>query len=1035
MKQRKFVVILAVVLIAVLCVGCLAACNEDPEEPTPSAAKPWEDGKTYSYRMGPSDLPTSWNYHTYQSDSSTYILDYASDGFYTFDYNDDRTGYKIVPSMATDFPTDVTADYVGQYGIVAGDENKAYSIPLKTNLKFDNGDPITAQTFVDSMKLLLDPRALNFRADNMWTSGELKLYGAEGYFKNNRYTYDEFVSSAMGDDEYIPTSEFTTTADGYLQYQGKDIVVNIKNGMNWGDTLENNKSELATGYVMHEGTDRAKVFDKAGNCILTRTVEKEKIEGQDDDYRFYDLDGNLLPPRYVNDEGTAWVYLDKNGVIVPEWAGCAVKTVSTCYDPLAEAADKDGYVKLTPALLRNLQDCIARLHGFADAEAYAAPQGDYDVLLIAYYGMLYDGNADALKEKFAKLTPEEVAELAEEEYKEWVVDVADDPATEDVNEEEGHWADHVGVENADQYAIYMVYVNAVGYAEADSQPNDYAWVEFEEMAQFGYVHPPMEYDGNVGLFAKDDQHLIVVLQNAMEDNFYLRYELSGSFFLVHPGKYQECISYNQDVYSNDYGTAVNKFIGYGPYKLTSYVADNQIVLERNMNWHGYSEGEYVDGTYQTDRVVYTKVTENATRLEMFLKGQLDSYGLQEEDMDRFSTSEYVYYNDSESTWYLAMNPQFANLQAKQAIASPQIAGNKVIKTVLSIQEFRQALSYSLDRAAFNATLSPTSGVAKALLSSMIIADPDSGLAYRETVQAKDAILSFWGLSDAWGEGKEYATREEAIASITGYDPAGAKTLFTAAYDKAVADGMISAADIESGKWEVQIIIGKPAEANFYTRGIEYLSTNWTNAVVGTPFEGHLTFVASQVLGSTTFGNYLRDGSVDILFGVGYGGSMFNPYSMMDCFTGGRLQYDTFTNMSAESLDVTIDLGDGEKTYRASLKAWVSDCLQGKDVILRVVGADGNVTEETKKFSAGSSADPEIRITILAKAEEKILTLSNIFPMQTDATASLRCMRITYATENYILGVGRGGLQYYTYAMDDTTFEDYARGQEGGVLKY
>lgn len=87
---------------------------------------------------------------------------------------------------------------------------------------------------------------------------------------------------------------------------------------------------------------------------------------------------------------------------------------------------------------------------------------------------------------------------------------------------------------------------------------------------------------------------------------------------------------------------------------------------------------------------------------------------------------------------------------------------------------------------------------------MIVADPESGYTYRSMNEAKDAILDFWGLSDQWGEGKEYADRDEAIESITGYDPAGAKTLFDQAYDIAVAQGLISEADIKSGKWRFSL---------------------------------------------------------------------------------------------------------------------------------------------------------------------------------------------------------------------------------------
>lgn len=941
MKQRKVIAILAMILVLVLCVGVFAACNKDENPgPSDSAAKPWEDGKTYSYRVGPSSLPTSWNYHTYQANDATYILDYASDTLYTFDYNADKTGYTIVPSMAAGAFSDVTSEYVGQYGIKQGDENKVYSIPLKHNLKFDNGDAITANTFVESMKLLLEPKAANFRADNVYKSGNLKIYNAENYVKQNTYAYSNLLSADLEASEYIAISDFATDKDGYYTLNGSDLVVNINDAGNWGS---NGLAVYAQyGYLFVETlTDDgyAQYADEKGNVVVYR----KDVEEGEETVSYY----------YANDKETP-VYADENGVFYSDAectkmieGGDSLSVVGTNgqYDVLAENANKDGYVKLNATTLKALQDCIAVLHGFKNVEAYAAN------------------------------TTTKVGKNG------------------DIN---------------------------------------YAYVECEEMIQLGKFYDKLAYDGNVGFFAKDDYTLVIVLVQPMEDNFYLRYELCSSFFLVHPNTYKSCISESQGAYQNNYATSVDTFVGYGPYKLTQYVADSTIVLERNMNWHGYSEEEYKSGTYQTDRLVYTQVTSDATRLEMFLKGELDSYGLTEADMKDYVSSDYIYYTDSESTWYMAMNPDKANLEKNQASATPVNAGNKVIKTVLSIDEFRQAMSWSLDRAAFIQVMSPTSGIAKALLSSMIIADPDTGRTYRDLDTAKDAILEYWGLSNSWGEGKEYPTRDAAINSITGYDPAGAKNLFNAAYTKAKTQGLITEEDEKSGKWEIQIVIGRPTASTLWEKCYEFLKTNWTNAVVGTSFEGHVTFKHSQVLGSSTFGNYLRNGSVDLLYGVGYGGSMFDPYSMMDCFTG-SLQYDVFTDTSKVNLDITIDLGDGVKTYRASLQDWVSKCLLGTEIKLTVI-VDGNATTETKIFQAGTSVDSSIRTTILAKCETKIMTLSNIFPLMTDATAALKGMRLQYETEEYILGMGRGGMQYYNYAMDDTEFANYVASQ-GGTLNY
>ena len=969
MKQRRFIALLAMVLVLVLCVGLFAACNkcadghvdankdgkcdncgEDMNSPTPGPGPDPDttgiyDTKVYSYRMGPADLPTAWNVHTYQSASSTYVLDYSSDSLYTFDYNEDMTGYVIVPSMAAGAYTDVTAKYVGKYGIKAGDKNKAYSIPLKSNLKFDNGDPITAETFVESMKLLLDPEAANFRADNVYQSGDLKIYNAEAYVKGGQYAFSgPIISENYGPEEYFDVNGLSVSDEGYVTYEGQDLAINIYDGGNWGKSLYDYAYNGALGgNYLYSEEGLIQYIDEEGNVKVYR---KNETVGEETVVTYYLTDKTTVIYRgsgytfYSDEECTQEI--EGLNVVDAAWHFGLV-------EPLIEIADEDGYVKLTPDLMRYVQELIANLHG-----------GTYE-----------------------------------------------------------------------QYAAYCAAEENFVGVNGDI---NYADVEWLEMGFLGKYWESIEYDGNVGFFADEDGNLVVVLVNAMEDNFYLKYELCTSFFLVHPEMYRSCITTNQGVYTNTYGTSVDTYIGFGPYKLTQYVADNSIVLERNMNWHGYSEGEYKPGTYQTDRVVYTRVQNDATRLEMFLKGELDSYGLTEADMEDYITSSQIYYTDSESTWYIAMNPDMKTLAQLQADATPVNQGNTVNKTILTIDEFRKALSWSLNRAEYNLALTPTSGVAKGLLSSMIVADPDSGIMYRDTDVAKDAILNFWGLADAWGEGKEYPTRDAAIASITGYDIAGAKALFNKAYEIAVEEELLTAEQIASGKWEVQIMIGIPVEVAAYNDGYEFLKANWEKAVEGTAFEGHLTFKKSQPLGSTTFGSYLRNGSVDLLFLVGYSGSKFNPYTMMDCFTG-SLQYDPLTDKKGIMLDVTVDLGDGEKTYRASLYSWVSECLLGKDITATIIDAEGNATAQKKTFNAGSNVDGAIRTAILAQCETKIMTLSNIFPTSTDASAALRCLRINFKTDNYILGMGFGGIQYYTYIMSDSEFAAEAKAQPGGILDY
>lgn len=105
--------------------------------------------------------------------------------------------FNYFPSMAAEKPIDVNGD-----GIV-------WEIPLKEGLTFFNndgskGDAITAQTFVDSFRLLLDPKLLNPRATNLYNTDSLPIEGAENYYYQERADQDKLGATIykLGDNIY-----------------------------------------------------------------------------------------------------------------------------------------------------------------------------------------------------------------------------------------------------------------------------------------------------------------------------------------------------------------------------------------------------------------------------------------------------------------------------------------------------------------------------------------------------------------------------------------------------------------------------------------------------------------------------------------------------------------------------------------------------------------------------------------------------------------------------------------------------------------
>ena len=537
-----------------------------------------------------------------------------------------------------------------------------------------------------------------------------------------------------------------------------------------------------------------------------------------------------------------------------------------------------------------------------------------------------------------------------------------------------------------------------------------------------YIYYTGRYDKfedftKVGIKAVSDTELVLIL-NAPLDGFYLHYNLTGSW-LVREDLYRSCMSVDENgVYSTTYGTSVDTYMAYGPYKLVSFIRDKQIVLNRNPQWYGYTDAAY-EGTYQTTRIIYDYYGEPSAAMTAFLQGKLDAKGLDVDQIKDYASSEHVYYTDGASTFFVAMNPD------NEAFKKWEKDNAGKDKQILTVKEFRMALSFSLDRKAFNLACDPTGNSAFAVFNNMICSDPENGTMYRTEEIAKDVILEFWGISqDDIGAGKLYADKDEAIDSITGYNLEGAKELFNQAYDKAIAEGLMTETDV------IEICIGLPsATAKFYVNGYDFLTKCWTDAVKGTKLEGKLTFTKDDTIGNG-FSDALKINQVNLLFGVGWQGSSLNPYGLVGAYTWPQYQYDPSWDTSSEMLEVTLD----GVTYTATVLDWTNTLAGDGPIEIAVVGEDGMPTDETIVFNGNTSCPAEHRLAVLGSLEGAILRTYDLLPLNNESSAALKGMQIKYYTEEYVYGVGRGGIKYMTYNYTDGEWDAFVKSQ-GGEINY
>lgn len=571
----------------------------------------------------------------------------------------------------------------------------------------------------------------------------------------------------------------------------------------------------------------------------------------------------------------------------------------------------------------------------------------------------------------------------------------------------------------DLVARFHGYMTVEEYAAV---AGDYAYVEWQELAFVGKDYDEVDFN-TVGIKALDNGNLLIILEKPLS-GFYLKYSLSSTW-LVNEELYKSCESWTNGVYSNSYGTSASTFMSYGPYKLTSFQMDKNIAFEKNTNWYGYND-EANKNLYQTTNINITYISGEDTRRNAFLKGEIDEYGLTATDMEKYSTSSSIYYTAGESTFFMALNPN------PTAYASTKDGVANASKAILNVLEFRQALSFATDRAQFALATSPTNSAAFGIFSSLIISDPETGTAYRTTEEAKDVLLEFWGLADDVGEGKKYATKDEAIASITGYDLAQAKEKFNTAYDIAIDEGLMDPEDT------IEIIIGTPnATSTFYNGGYNFFVNAFTEAVKGTKLEGKLTFKLDSTLGNS-FATALQTNSVDMLFGVGWTGSALDPYYLLSAYTDPSYQYDSAWDTKAEMVPVTFEgLTDrtdlNGKTVKMSLYDWTMKVIIGEACEGTIVNADGTDGEKVT-IEAGTTAENALRLKILAACEGALLLRYDMIPLIDDNSASLKSYKINYYTENYVYGVGRGGVKYMTYNYDDAAWTKYVK-ENGGTLNY
>ena len=577
--------------------------------------------------------------------------------------------------------------------------------------------------------------------------------------------------------------------------------------------------------------------------------------------------------------------------------------------------------------------------------------------------------------------------------------------------EDANAYDYVKVTAANREAILsMVDAYCKAYDRslyrADGSVNEDLFKEFL-FYNTGRFSEQMSFD-RVGCYKVDRYTIRYVTQTYIDLNYFLAF--CTSTWLVKKDLYEANKDTSGELVATRYGTSKDTYASCGPYKIQSLQTDKQIVFTRNEHWYGWEQDEQgnlysmtdfeVDGRrvqqYQTTKVVIN-VMDQATAKQAFLKGELTEWSPTASELSAYATSRQLYQADDTYTLSFFFN---TNSDALQAMDRSKGNRNSV---VLSNYNFRKAMSLAVNRKEFvtaTAGYKPAFSLMNGLYHYDIYNDPASS--YRKTDEAMQAIVNLYGVE--YGEGKAYATLQEAHDSITGYNLAEAKKLMKTACAELVAAGLYA----KGQEIKIRIAWAKGALTADDNAQIVLLG-RYLNAVMDGSGFGKLTL---EGVGNITdrYGDVPK-GEYAIGYGA-WGGAPFYPFRNFQVY----MDPDQYSIHEAGCYDPTAET--------------LTLTVQGKLVTM--------TWQEWSNSMIGSGvyADAEFstKLSITAQLEEAFLTTFYRIPLCGMTTCFLLSYQADYYTHEYNIMYGYGGLRLLTYHLSDADFAAYVA-KQGGTLNY
>ena len=1047
-KPKKLIAMLTVLLFsAVLILPIISACSNVVDDGDP----------TYTYNEYISQSPSSWNTHNATTDTDTYVQGYTEIGLYDFTLSEDRSTYAFIDEMATGDPVNVTSQYVNQYGITQDDVadtslGKAWEITLNPDATWENGTAITAEDYVWSMERVLSPDMKNSLAAT-YITGDYEIYNANNYYSYGATEeYDQIFGTTYTDaelNEFISNGElFISLTEGIVsegfsyslsQWHTMQPAFWQNNGTDYYTILEESiaNDANAQGYILITTSNFSTIkecltvlynnmseYIPSWYCSLfllhysngeyvqifgTTYSENELLDFMDEEELYISLTQGIVS------EGFSYSLSQWHDLQPAFWQDANGTDYYTILaDAIASDADAQGYIQITSANYNIIKECLSVLYNnmsdyipswYCSLYLLQNLNVVYNQIFATTYDDMQLATLVASGKLYISLTQGIVSEGFSYSLSQWhdlqPAFWQDSDGSDAYTRLEAAIADDADAQGyilitTENFPIIKECLSVLYNNMSQYIPSWYCslWVTDYEVVE----ETPFS---NVGIFVtSDNTKFVMVFANALSQ-WDVKYLLTDNWIVYRP-YYEEGYSQQGSLTVTNYGTTSGKYMGYGPYSLQSYQTDSQITFVRNENWYGYQEGStnYHPGQFQTDRIVCRIIDDQNTALLEFEAGNLDSVRLNANNMEQYRFSDYLLTRSASNTWSITFNSDVDTLASIESDGQ----GNR---RVLSIEDFRRAISLSINRTHIGQNIMAGSAAAYSFINSNYYYDmendPDS--IYRNSEQAMQAIVKLYNIS--YGEGERYATLEEAYRAVSGYDVEAARAAFQSAYEYAIANNLYT-----DGQ-NIKINIYNNTVSTQLTALGNYLQTCINEATTGTPFANKITVE----IRSMQSGRYdaISQGRIEAIY-YSFAGDYNDPNGMLANFTDPDVQtiLECGFDPTTEEFSITYDFNDDgtEETITKSYRDWQRSLTAGGEYY---------------------GADMGVKLTIMSEVEYQLLSGFRTLPLVVGTDLTLRSMKVNYATNTSNIFAMYGGVRLMTYNYSDTEWANFIR--DTGNLVY